>query len=97
MLNKDQKKYLRSLLHTRGIVIWIGQNGLTANVMNEVEAALDHHELVKIRVRTGDRSQRDVLLEKICTETGAEAVHKIGNIISIYRVNPDKPVIHFPH
>lgn len=96
MLNKDQKKYLRSLLHHRGIVIWIGQNGLTANVMSEIEAALDHHELIKIRVRTGDSSHRDILLGQICEQTGAEPVHKIGNIVAVYRVNPDKPVIHFP-
>lgn len=97
MLNKDQKKYLRSLLHTRGIVIWIGQNGLTENVMNEIEAALEHHELIKIRVRTGDNSERNGLLERICKQTGAEPVQKIGHIVSVYRANPDKPVIHFPH
>lgn len=96
MLNKDQKKYLRSLLHTRGIIIWIGHNGLTANVMTEIEAALDHHELIKIRVRTGDHEQRDRILERICAQTGAEAVQKIGTIVSVYRPNPDKPAIRFP-
>ena len=97
MLNKDQKKYLRSLLHNRGIVIWVGQNGLTANVLNEVESALDHHELIKIRIRTVDNSQRDKMLEQICAKTGAEPVYKIGNIVSVYRVSPDKPVIRFPN
>jgi RNA-binding protein len=97
MISKDQKKYLRSLLHTRGIIIWIGQNGLTENVMNEIEAALDHHELLKIRIRTGDSSQRDNLLEQICAKTGAEAVQKIGTTVSVYRPNRDKPVIRFPN
>jgi RNA-binding protein len=97
MITKDQKKYLRSLLHTRGIIIWIGQNGLTENVMTEIETALDHHELVKIRVRTGDSSQRDLILEQICEKTGAEPVQKIGMIVSVYRPNPDKPVIRFPY
>jgi RNA-binding protein len=96
MITKDQKKYLRSLLHTRGIIIWIGQNGLTDNVMNEVKSALDHHELIKIRIRTGDNSQRDQLLEQICEQTGAETVQKIGTTVSVYRPNPDKTVIRFP-
>jgi len=96
MISKDQKKYLRTLLHTRNIVIWIGQNGLTENVMTEVESALDHHELIKIRVRTGDSSQRDVILEKICEKTGAEPVQKIGSVVSVYRRNSDQPVIRFP-
>lgn len=97
MLNKEQKKYLRSLLHKRGIIIWIGQNGLTPNVMDEIESALDHHELIKIRIRTGDNTQRNALLEQICAQSGAEEVQKIGHIVSIYRPNPDKPVIHFPY
>ena len=97
MLNKDQKKYLRSLLHNRGIVIWVGQNGLTANVLNEVESALDHHELIKIRIRTGDTSQRDQLLEQICQKTGAQPIQKVGNVVSVYRVNQDKPAIRFPN
>ncbi len=97
MISKDQKKYLLSLLHSRNIIIWIGQNGLTANVLNEVESALDHHELIKIRIRTGDNSQRDQLLEQICERTGAEPVQKIGRVVSVYRVNRDKPVIRFPN
>ena len=96
MLNKDQKKYLRTLLHSTNVIIWIGQNGLTENVINEIETALDQHELIKIRVRTGNSEDRDKLLELICKHTGAEFIQKIGSVISVYRANRDKPVITFP-
>jgi len=96
MISKDKKKYLRSLLHSRNVIIWIGQNGLTGNVMNEIETALNHHELIKIRVRTGESEDRDKLLELICKNSGAEFVQKIGNIISLYRPSRDKPLIVFP-
>ncbi|MEX2354060.1 MAG: ribosome assembly RNA-binding protein YhbY [Gammaproteobacteria bacterium] len=96
MLNKDQKKYLRSLLHSRNIIIWIGQNGLSENILDEIEAALNHHELVKIRIRTGDSKDRDKLAELICSKTGAEVIHKIGGTVSVYRANTDNPAISFP-
>jgi len=96
MLNKDQKKHLRALLHSRNIIIWIGQNGLTENVSNEIETALDHHELIKIRIRTGSSEDRDNILELVSKNTGAECVQKIGSVVSLYRANRDKPVIIFP-
>ncbi|MBF8269349.1 MAG: putative RNA binding protein, partial [Gammaproteobacteria bacterium] len=50
MLNKEQKKHLRTLAHNLDIVIWTGQHGLTENVMAEINTALDHHELIKIKI-----------------------------------------------
>jgi len=96
MLNKYQKKHLRSLLHARNIIIWIGQNGLTENVLSEIETALDHHELIKIRVRTGNPEDRDKLSNLICQKTGAEFIQGTGGVICLFRANPEKPVIIFP-
>jgi RNA-binding protein len=96
MISNDQKKYLRSLLHDKGIVIWIGQKGLTDNVSREIEAALDHHELIKIRVRFGNRDEQDALVKAICDEHHAHLIQKTGSIASIYRENPDNPQIRLP-
>ena len=74
----------------------LGQNGLTENVMAEIDAALDHHELIKIKIRAGDRETRDQLIEEICQKTGAENILRTGNILTIYRQNRTKPVIKLP-
>jgi RNA-binding protein len=96
MLTKDQKKYLRTLLHNRGTIIWIGQNGLTGKVLAELETALDHHELVKIRIRNGDSKSRDQVAREIGERTGAELIQKIGNMVSVFRANRRKRVIKLP-
>jgi RNA-binding protein len=96
MLTKDQKKYLRTLLHGRGVIIWIGQNGLTPNVLTEIEAALDHHELIKMKIRAGDNRERDRLTLEICERTRAEKIQKTGHVVCLYRANRAKPVIRFP-
>ncbi len=95
-LTKSQIKFLRSLAHSRKPAIWLGQHGLTDAVLAEIEIALDHHELVKIKLRVGDRDLRDEIIQRICGTTRAESVQRIGNIVAIYRMNRKKPGIILP-
>lgn len=65
----------------------IGQSGLTATVLAEIELALDAHELIKVKIRA-ERDERKMIIEKICSDTGAELIQTIGQIAVIYRLNP---------
>ncbi|MCG6976663.1 MAG: ribosome assembly RNA-binding protein YhbY [Acidiferrobacterales bacterium] len=84
-LTGKQRHYLRGLAHHSKPIVTLGDAGATAAVMLEIEQALDHHELVKLKLRVGDRQARHETLEQICTETGAEAVQEIGQMAVIYR------------
>ena len=95
-LKKEQKKHLRSLAHDLKTIIWIGQNGLTENVMEEINTALNHHELIKIKIRAGERTERDEIAESICEQTSAESIQKIGNVIVLYKKNKKVPKIKLP-
>ena len=94
-LNPRQKRFLRGLTHALQPVVIVGEKGLTENVMAEIDGALDHHELVKIRLRS-DRETRAAWALKIGEATGAERVHAIGQVVCFYRRNPEKPVIELP-
>ena len=63
----------------------IGHQGLTENVLKEIENALNAHELIKIKVLGDDRELRVSMLEEICEKTGAVNVHHIGKQLVIYR------------
>jgi RNA-binding protein len=56
---------------------------------------LDHHELVKIKLR-GDRETRSQWIEQIAQHCHAEKVHTIGQVACFFRRNPKKPVIDLP-
>ena len=96
MLNKNQLKFLRTRCHDLKPVVLMGQKGLTGELLNELDIALTHHELVKIKLATDDREQRKLLIDEICKQTGSEQVQAIGKTLSVYRVNPDKAVITLP-
>jgi RNA-binding protein len=95
-LSKNQLKFLRGRCHDLKPVVMLGQKGLTDAVLKELDIALDHHELVKIKLAVDDREARRRVAEQICLECQAEAVQSIGKTFSIYRANPEKPHIVLP-
>jgi len=95
-LSERQKKHLRGLGHKLKPLIMVGDAGLTDSVYAEFESTLDHHELIKVRVRTGDRDERDTLIDTLCSRAGAVLVQRVGNVALLYRENPEKKRIKLP-
>jgi len=80
-----QKRYLKGLTHTLKPVVMVGNSGLTDAVLTEIENALEHHELIKVRVSGQERADRKAMLEHISEKTGADLVQVIGHIGGFYR------------
>jgi RNA-binding protein len=94
-LTNSQKKYLRGLSHDLHPVVTVADKGLSENVLAEAEQALEHHELIKIKLR-GEREQRDAWIDQLVSTTGAQLVHRIGQVVCLYRRHPEKPKIELP-
>ena len=84
-LTGKQKHYLRGLAHHRKPVVTVADAGLTENVIAEIDRALAHHELIKVKIRVADREQRRQMITAICEQTSCEAVQQIGQIAVFYR------------
>lgn len=95
-LSESQKKYLRGLGHALKPVIMVGDQGLSESVLAEFDNALDHHELIKVKVRVGDRDARDAMIEDLCRRGDAVLVQRIGNVALLYKENPEKKKITLP-
>jgi len=95
-LSESQKKFLRGLGHQLKPVIMIGDAGLTESLLKEFCSTIEHHELIKIRVRAGDREMRDSIISDLCIKGSAELVTKIGNVALVFRRNKEKPQIPLP-
>jgi len=88
-VNSARKKQLKAQAHSLKPVIIVGQSGLTESVLNEIEITLDTHELIKIKIRA-EKLQRNKIRDQIVTDTQSELIQTIGQIIVVYRKNPDK-------
>lgn len=94
-LSNQQIRHLRGLTHHLKPVVTVADKGLSENVMAEIETALDHHELVKIKLRS-DRDTRSEWSDVISKRCNAQMVHSIGQVACFFRRNPKKPVIELP-
>jgi RNA-binding protein len=90
-LGESQKKFLRGLGHQLRPLLMVGEAGLSDTVLAEFESTLAHHELVKVRVRVGDRASRDEIISRLCTDHAATLIQRIGNVALLYRENPKRP------
>ncbi|MCP4980527.1 MAG: YhbY family RNA-binding protein [Gammaproteobacteria bacterium] len=90
-LSSAQIKRLRAEGHRLKLkpVVTIGQKGLSDNLHNEIEGALNHHELLKLRIPGLDKSEKRELSKLICDQHQAELIESIGNVIVIYRCNQE--------
>jgi RNA-binding protein len=95
-ITNTQKKFLRQAAHHLKPVVWAGKNGISKSLIEEIEQALEIHELIKIKCNLGEREERDAGIEDICKKTGADLVQRIGNVVTLYKKNPKKPVIKLP-
>ena len=95
-LSDKQKKYLRSLAHDLKPVVHIGSAGVTPGMLTELDLNLEHHELLKIKLRVGDRATRDAAIDKVIERSAAALISRIGNVAVLYRRRKDKPAIVLP-
>ncbi len=87
MLTEQQKKHLRRLGHALHPLVRLGHKGVTPAVVAELARALEDHELVKVRARTGDREARHSALAALAAATASEQVFTIGNVGLFYKKN----------
>ena len=91
-LTKGQIKRLRSEGHRLKLkpVVIIGQRGLSENLHQEIERALHDHELIKLRIPAQSREEKRRFGVALCAQHHSNLVELIGNVLVLFRRNPDK-------
>jgi RNA-binding protein len=74
----------------------LGQKGLTDNVLAETVQALKDHELIKVRVRSSDRRQREAWLAQLVSQSACTLVARIGHVAVLYRAASPIPRLVLP-
>jgi putative YhbY family RNA-binding protein len=88
ILSPTERRALKARAHPLKPTVMIGNDGLSASVMQEIDSTLKAHELIKIRIDHDDADEREDMLGIICANTGASAIDHIGKILVVYRERP---------
>ena len=94
-----QKRFLRGLAHSLKPVVFVGQKGFTQSLVDAMDNALDHHELVKVKfVEFKEKQKKLALVEQIEKAVSCELVGLVGHIATFFRQqsDPEKRKIHLP-
>jgi len=95
-ITTKQSAHLRALAHHLDPVVQLGKEGLTDSVIGAAKAALEQHELIKIKLPQIEKAQRKELTAALATATTAHVAGEIGRIAVLYKRHPNKPKIALP-
>ncbi len=96
VLTNAQNRFLRGQAHDLKAMLQVGGKGITEALAAEVDSALEHHELIKIKVAGEDRDQRDAMIADLTHRTSAALIQRIGHTAVLYRPSKDKRHIVLP-
>ena len=91
-LSTKQKQFLKGLAHDKKAIIQLGNNGLTEGVVAEIDNALGHHELIKVKIPTDDKEEKQLIADAIVRETGAEKIQIIGHVLILYKASDENKI-----
>jgi RNA-binding protein len=84
-LSNEQKKRYRSIGHSLNPIVTIAGNGITENILSEVDRALNDHELIKVKLVIEDKEARKQAIASIVKSTSATVVQEIGKVVVLLR------------
>jgi RNA-binding protein len=96
VLTGKQRRHLRALGHDLRPIVQVGKDGIDDGVVTAIDQALSDHELVKVKVGEAAGLDRHAAADQIAAQTRSEVAQVLGNIVLLYRPDPDEPQIKLP-
>jgi RNA-binding protein len=93
VLTGKQRRHLRALGHELKPIVQVGKGGIDDGVVKAIDQALADHELIKVKVACLDRHEA---ADELAAQTHSEVAQVLGNIVLLYRPDPDEPQIKLP-
>jgi len=84
-ISPKERSALRSEAHALNPVVLIGEAGLTETVLKEIDASLNAHGLIKVKVFGDVREERIQIYETVCEKLEAAPIQHIGKLFVVYR------------
>ena len=96
MITSKQRSVLRGLAQTTDTTVYIGKQGLTENVIREIDTGLEHRELVKVKLQEGAELEPKEVANEMAAKHRSEFVQAVGRKCVLYRESKDYKQIELP-
>ncbi len=93
MLTSKQRAYLRSLANSAETILQVGKEGISENLIKQVDDALTARELIKGKVLETALGFAGEIAAQLAEATGSEVVQGIGMRFVLFRRNLKNPKI----
>jgi RNA-binding protein len=88
-LTSTQRKYLRSQAHHLDPVVLVGKQGITETLLRAVDAALEAHELIKMRFNDF-KPEKKALTAQVAEHSHCQVAGILGHVAILYREHPEE-------
>ncbi len=85
MLKGKQRSYLKGKAHNMDPLFQVGKDGITENVIDQVDEALAARELIKLRALNNSLYTAKEAAEELAEACNAEFIQAIGNVFVLFR------------
>lgn len=92
MLSGKQRSYLKAMANGIETVMQIGKDGVTENVLKQIDDVLEARELVKIKILNNSSLEAKETANEVSEALRAEYVQSIGNKFILYRESEEKRI-----
>ena len=89
-----QRRFLRARANPLRALVQVGDGGVSPAVLRAIDASLEGHELVKVRLRQPEDKKREAA--QLAVDTHSALVGLVGHTVILYRPHPDEPKIELP-
>lgn len=85
MLNGKQKRFLRGIGHGLNPIVLVGKGELSESLVQETIAALESHELIKVKILESCLMERHEVADALAEASTSEVAQVLGRTILLYR------------
>ena len=96
IMNSKQRAFLRSLANNITSIFQVGKNGISENLIKQVDDALEARELIKLNVLETSPDDIEEVANSIAEKTNSTLVQIMGNKITLYRARKKDSKIVLP-
>lgn len=95
-MTSKQRAYLRGLANKIDAIFQVGKNGISDNLLMQVDDALEARELIKLNVLETSPEDIQEIANTLSEATNSVLVQTVGNKITLYRARKRNSKIQLP-